>query len=75
MFGFEEGEGTFSGEYIYCKWDVRFLPSQGIDVSNVEENDYFIVQYDVENDEVDVASFKGVKMDDGTVYHKLSELD
>lgn len=75
MFGFEKESWTFSGKYIYCRWDVSFLPSQGIDVSNIENGDYFIVQYDIENNEVDVASFNGVKIDDDTVYHKLSELN
>lgn len=74
MFGFEEKMGTFSGKYIYCRWDLGLLPQLGIDRSNIKDGEYFIVRYDIENDEVDVASFYGVKMNDGVVYHKLSEL-
>jgi hypothetical protein len=65
--GFEEK----TTKYIYCKWDEDSLKSQGISTDNIENGDYFIIQYNIKDAEVDVASFMGFI--DDTEYHKLSD--
>ena len=57
---------------IYCSWDESVLKSQGIDTKNLAQGDTIIVEYDVENNEVDVASSKGYS-EGGVSIHFLSD--
>ena len=61
-------------QYIYREWDAETLEKQGIKSSDVAANDVFINQYDLINEEVDVASTRGVVDSDGNAYYTLSSL-
>jgi len=61
-------------KYIYRSWDKTTLEDQGIDTQNLAKGDTIIVQYDIVNNEVDVASTKGTSVD-GKNYHFLSEFE
>ena len=61
--------------YIYRVWDDSKLEEQGISTENVAESEIFIIQYDIVNDAVDVASTKGYEDEDGSYIYILSELD
>lgn len=69
----ENAEG--STRYIYAAWNTSKLKEQGISTENVASTETFIVQYDTETDDVDVASTKGFEEDDGTIKYKLSDLE
>ena len=62
-------------KYIYRVWDDSKLEEQGISTENVAESEIFIIQYDIVNDAVDVASTKGYEDEDGSYIYILSELD
>lgn len=68
--GFEEGEN-----YIYRVWNSSKLEEEGIATDNVASSEVFIIQYDVVNDLVDVASTKGYKDSDGNYIYILSEFE
>lgn len=70
--GFTEDE---SCEYIYCIWNTSKLTEQGIDTENVSAAESFIVQYNITNDRVDVASTKGFENEDGDIIYILSDLE
>lgn len=57
---------------IYRSWDESVLKTQGIDTKNLANGDKIIVQYDIENNEVEVASTKGYSKD-GVAIHLLSD--
>ena len=61
-------------QYIYREWDAETLEKQGIKSSDVAANEVFIIQYDLINEEVDVASTRGVVDSDGNAYYTLSSL-
>lgn len=46
-------------ETIYCIWDATVLKSQGIDIKNLADGDRIVIEYDIKNGEVDVASENG----------------
>ena len=69
--GFDE----YTGNYIYRVWDATKLTEEGIDVDSVKDSEVFIVQYDLTNDSVDVASTIGYEDEDGNEIYILSELD
>ena len=64
-----------SEQYIYRVWDNSKLEEEGISTENVAESEVFIVQYDIVNDSVDVASTRGFEDEDGTYIYILSEFD
>ena len=64
-----------SEQYIYRVWDNSKLEEEGISTENVAEAEVFIVQYDIVNDSVDVASTIGYEDEDGNEIYILSELD
>lgn len=64
-----------SSEYIYCIWNTSKLTEQGIDTENVSAAESFIVQYNITNDKVDVASTKGFENEDGDIIYILSDLE
>ena len=57
---------------IYCSWNEDVLKSQGIDTKNLAQGDTIIIQYNIEKDEVDVASQKGFS-DEGVAIHSLKD--
>ncbi len=61
-------------QYIYRQWDAEDLEKQGIKSSDVAANEIFIIQYDIINEEVDVASTRGVVDGDGVALYTLSSL-
>ena len=69
--GFDES----SEEYIYRVWDTSKLEEEGISTDDVKTAEVFVIQYDIENDSVDVASTVGTKNDDGSKVYILSEID
>jgi Tfp pilus assembly protein PilE len=71
--GFEKDSTSFSSTYIYCVWSISDVEAQGISTENIAANDTFIIQYNIEKDEVDVGSTNGCTDKNGTVYHILSE--
>lgn len=69
------GVGYVSGtNYIYRTWTEATLLSQGIDTKNLAEGDTIIVQYDMVNQEVDVASQKGFN-EEGVGLHSLKDFE
>lgn len=64
-----------ASRYIYATWDSDKLEEQGISTENIAATELFIVQYDIENDKVDVASTKGFEDEDGKIIYTLSELE
>jgi Tfp pilus assembly protein PilE len=72
--GFESSNTTFSGKYIYCEWTLETLKKQGISTDNIKNEDSFIIQYNLAEDTVDVASQKGYSDGNGNSYHLLSQL-
>ena len=69
-FGWEINEE----QYIYRQWNASDLAKQGIKNTDVASNEFFIIQYDIINEEVDVASTRGIKDEDGNSYYTLSSL-
>ena len=61
-------------QYIYRQWNASDLAKQGIKNTDVASNEFFIIQYDIINEEVDVASTRGIKDEDGNSYYTLSSL-
>ncbi len=57
---------------IYCSWNGETLRAQGIDTKNLADGDTIIIQYDIKNEEVEVASVKGFS-DGKDSIHKLKE--
>ena len=57
---------------IYCSWNETTLKEQGIDTNNLTNGDTIIIQYDIKNETVEVASSKGFTSD-GVTIHKLEE--
>ncbi len=57
---------------IYKSWTKSILEGQGIDTKNLAEGDTIVVQYDVEKNEVEVASTKGISID-GQSLHRLGD--
>ena len=57
---------------IYCSWNEQTLTDQGIDTKNLAEGDTIIIQYNISEDSVEVASTKGFS-EDGVSIHKLGE--
>lgn len=72
--GFEIGstEVPAKDRVIYCSWDVDVLKSQGIDTKNLAQGDTIIIQYNLVENKVEVASTKGYS-NNGVAIHKLSE--
>ena len=64
-----------STKYIYRQWNIKKLKEQGIDISNVAANESFIIQYDFVNEEIDVASTRGVVDSEGIARYTLSSLE
>lgn len=65
----------FEGEnYIFCKWNLDDLKKQGISTDKYKEDDTFIIQYDANLNEVDVAFYRGFKYNNKLTYYRLSEL-
>ena len=69
--GFDE----YTGDYIYRVWDESKLQEEGISTEELKTSEIFIVQYDVENDTVDVASTAGYEDEDGNYIYILSEFE
>ena len=59
--GYEIGSYNVpSREYmIYCAWEEDELKNQGIDTKNLADGDTIIIQYNILEETVDVASRKG----------------
>ncbi len=55
----------------YYKWDSSVLEGEGLEGIEIEEGDYFYVNYE---GEVEVVFPKGFTYTDGNTYYKLSEL-
>ena len=70
-YGWTEDETQF----IYREWDSEDLKVQGIDTSNVAKNEVFIIKYDFVNEEIDIASTRGVVDSDGIARYTLSSLE
>lgn len=72
--GFETGSSSIpnKNEKIYCSWNEDVLKSQGIDTKNLAKGDTIIIQYDIKEQKVDVASTKGFS-NEGIGIHKLSD--
>ncbi|MBR1539925.1 MAG: hypothetical protein IJ629_01900 [Clostridia bacterium] len=72
--GFEVGstEIPTRDKMIYCSWNENVLVAQGIDTKNLAEGDTIIVQYDLVDNKVEVASTKGYA-NKGNAIHKLSD--
>lgn len=64
-----------TSKYIYREWNIEELRKQGIDTSNVAENEKFIIKYDIINEEVDVASTRGIVDGNGEEKYTLSSLE
>ena len=64
---------TLGSNYIYRTWNETTLLKQGIDTKNLADGDTIVVQYDMANQEVDVASAKGFSEDGGIGLHSLKE--
>lgn len=62
-------------QYIYREWGIEELQKQGIDVSNVSPNETFIIRYDIINEEVDIASTRGIVDSEGIEKYTLSSLE
>ena len=54
------------------EWDEDVLKSQGIDTKNLAQGDTIIVQYNLINETVDVASTKGFS-NSGIAIHALKD--
>ena len=61
-------------QYIYREWDAETLEKQGIKSSDVAANEVFIIQYDLINEEIDVASTRGIVDSEDEAYYTLSSL-
>ena len=61
-------------QYIYRQWSSDDLEEQGIEGDDVAPNEIFIIQYDIINEKVDIASTRGIKDSEGKSYHTLSSL-
>lgn len=61
-------------QFIYREWNKTMLKDQGIDVKNMASNEIFIIQYDVINERVDVASVRGIVDVDGKDLYTLTDL-
>ena len=59
-------------EKIYCLWDKETLEKQGIDTENLAKEDTIVIEYDLVNETIDVASKKGFSDGDISI-HKLSD--
>ena len=72
--GFEVGstEIPTKDKIIYCSWNANVLASQGIDTKNLAQGDTIIVQYNLVDNKVEVASTKGYS-NSGNAIHKLSD--
>lgn len=66
--GYESNSIPQKGEMIYCSWDEKTLESQGIDTKNLAQGDTIIVQYNLKDNEVNVASTKGIAIDGKTIH-------
>ena len=55
-------------EKIYCSWDETTLKSQGIDTDNLAQGDTIIIEYDLKKNEVNVASKKGIRIDEKDIH-------
>lgn len=71
MFDWEED----SSKYIYREWDIEELKKQGIDTTNILEDEIFVIQYDIINEEIDVGSTIGIVDSDGDPIYTLSVLE
>ena len=60
--------------FLYCTWSKNVVKSLGIDTSNMPDDEAFVIQYNLEKSEVDVASKKGYSDGKGNIYHLLSQL-
>ena len=63
-----------TSKYVYREWNIAELKKQGIDTSNIAENEKFIIKYDIINEVVDVASTRGIVDSDGEEKYTLSSL-
>ena len=54
----------------YYKWTKEVLQEQGIKDSVINENDYYLINYETG----EVVYSEGYKTEDGNVYYKLSEI-
>lgn len=72
--GYEIGSQEVpSREYIiYCAWEEDELKRQGIDTKNLADGDTIIIQYNLLEETVDVASRKGFSSS-GISMHRLRE--
>ena len=57
---------------IYCAWNKTELEKQGIDTKNLAKEDTIIIQYNLVEDSVDVASKKGFS-NEGVAIHSLKD--
>lgn len=62
-------------KYIYRKWDIDRLETEGIDSKNTADDEIFIIQYDIINEEVDVASNVGIIDKEGNQKYILSNFE
>ena len=62
-------------KYIYRVWDKDILNGHGIKIKDFLDEDSFIVRYDLENDEVDIAFPKGYVDKQGNIQYTLSSLE
>lgn len=62
-------------KYTYRKWDIDRLEAEGIDAKNTADDEIFIIQYDLVNEEVDVASNIGIVDKDGNQKYILSNFE
>ena len=67
-------EDTVDDNYYYRTWSEATLLGQGIDTKNLADGDTIIVQYDIVNGEVDVASTKGFS-ENGVGLHSLKDFE
>lgn len=72
--GFETGKNSLpsKNEYIYCLWNENVLKNQGIDTKNLADGDTIVIQFNIAENKVDVASTKGYSQN-GVAIHKLSD--
>ena len=64
-----------TSKYIYREWDTNMLKSQGIDTKNIASSERFIIQYNITNEDVDVASVRGFIDEYKVLRHTLSSLE
>jgi len=59
----------------YRIWSIEKLNEEGIETKNLSENQIFIIKYDKNSNEVDVAINKGILDENGEKQYSLSDLE